>query len=130
VTKVRLCRLSGKLATDRCRLPVIEPPHFDETSGVLAVSAAIREGGIYEDLRHVTRMHESCDLPHTEGGYHQATTVDAAGDAATSIDGEGTAIMRAPAVVPASMRRPGPTPVMTLDPHEPAPRLVSRPSGR
>ena len=52
VVKVKLCRLSGMLATDRCEQPVVEPAPFDpEHPDVLAGSMLVRDGGAYEDLR-------------------------------------------------------------------------------
>jgi 1A family penicillin-binding protein len=67
LTTVKLCRVSGLLATDRCHLPVVEPPPFDPNdSDVLrtAVLPIVREGGVYEELRHVGRMPEPCPLHH------------------------------------------------------------------
>jgi hypothetical protein len=66
LTTVKLCRVSGLLATDRCHLPVVEPPPFDPNDDVLraAVLPVVREGGVYEELRHVGRMPEPCPLPH------------------------------------------------------------------
>jgi penicillin-binding protein 1A len=66
--KVTLCRLSGDLATERCHLPVIEPPAFDPELPFAAVASVVREGGVYEELRHVTRLPPPCTLPHSDEG--------------------------------------------------------------
>jgi penicillin-binding protein 1A len=66
LTKVTLCRLSGQLATDRCRLPVVDPPQYDPDNPLLPAIAPVRQGGVYEELRLVTRMPQPCTLPHTD----------------------------------------------------------------
>ena len=66
VVKVKLCRLSGRLATDRCLLPVIEPAEYPDDYGVLPGSLLEREGGVYEELRNVATMPDVCTLPHAE----------------------------------------------------------------
>lgn len=66
LVKLNLCRISGLLATDRCHLPVIESAPYDSRNqDILTASATIvREGGVYEELRHITRMPEPCPLLH------------------------------------------------------------------
>ena len=67
VVKVKLCRLSGLLATDRCDQPVVEPAPFDpEHPDVLAGSLLLREGGTFEDLRRVGNEPDVCPLRHGE----------------------------------------------------------------
>jgi membrane carboxypeptidase/penicillin-binding protein len=67
VVKVRLCRLSGMLATDRCQLPVVEAAPFDPNHpDVLAGSILMREGGVYEDFRRVGSLPDVCPLRHGE----------------------------------------------------------------
>jgi penicillin-binding protein 1A len=135
VTGVKLCRLSGQLATDRCRLPVIEPPAYDAVDPLMAVSATVHEGGVYEELRHVTRQPELCALPHGTGGWHEATAerrtdVEAVdGTREVQATGGNVILTGAPGVVPASMRPRDPAPVLVLEPGATAPRTVGRPSG-
>jgi membrane carboxypeptidase/penicillin-binding protein len=66
LTKVRLCRLSGQLATERCTLPVIEAPRYDPENPALPVVSMVRESGVYDEIRHVARMPEPCTLPHSD----------------------------------------------------------------
>jgi 1A family penicillin-binding protein len=66
LTTVKLCRLSGQLATERCTLPVIEPPRYDPENPLMPVVSTVREGGVYDELRQVTRVPEPCTLPHTD----------------------------------------------------------------
>jgi hypothetical protein len=63
VRKVRLCRISGLLATDQCYLPVIEEAPFDPDNPD-APDVVVREGGVYEDLRPGERLPDRCPLPH------------------------------------------------------------------
>ena len=65
--KVKLCRISGLLATDRCNLPVIETAPFDpEHPEVIAGSLLMREGGVFEDFRRVGNEPDVCPLRHGE----------------------------------------------------------------
>jgi hypothetical protein len=67
VVKVTLCRLSGRLATERCPLPVIEPAEYDlDHPEVLPGSVFERDGGVYEELRSAGTLPEVCTLPHGE----------------------------------------------------------------
>jgi penicillin-binding protein 1A len=83
LTKVKLCRLSGQLATDRCRLPVIDPPTYDPDNPLMPPMSIVRDGGVYEELRHVSRLPPPCLLPHgdavqsypdTNGEFNTAAT--------------------------------------------------------
>ena len=65
--KVKLCRISGLLATDRCHLPVTEPAPFDPENPTAPAAAIVKESGVYEELRHVSRMPEPCPLLHGAG---------------------------------------------------------------
>jgi 1A family penicillin-binding protein len=65
--KVKLCRISGLLATDRCRLPVVEAAPFDPNNPTALAMTMVREGGVYEELRHVARLPDTCPLPHGVG---------------------------------------------------------------
>jgi membrane peptidoglycan carboxypeptidase len=122
LTKVRLCRLSGQLATDRCHLPVIEPPAFDPDNPLQPMTTTVREGGVYEDLRPVSRTPEPCPLPHTD-----ALPMHADFDPETiTRDWRVMSDTTAPAVaVPPSMRPAPPAPVLTLDPGSSVLRPVS-----
>jgi penicillin-binding protein 1A len=62
--KVKLCKISGLLATDRCNLPVVEYAPFDPNHPDAPAAPVEREGGVYDELRHVTRLPDTCPLPH------------------------------------------------------------------
>ena len=128
LSKVKLCRLSGQLATERCRLPVIEPPRYDPDNPLTPVTSAIREGGVFDELRHNTRTPEPCSLWHSEAVQPHAET-DSAGMLDVRHTPPAGVIGRdkaAPAAaLPQSMRPARPTPVMTLDPGAAAPRPVT-----
>jgi 1A family penicillin-binding protein len=108
LTTVKLCRVSGLLSTDRCHLPVIEPPPYDPDSDLLRTSQLpiVREGGVYEELRHIGRMPEPCPLHH--GDLHLS-----------DID-----VDDAPALPPPSYRAPPPAGLPLV--REPAPSLPPR----
>ena len=72
--KVKLCRISGLLATDRCNLPVIETAPFDPNNPNAPAATIVREGGVYEELRQVSRLPDTCPLPHGVGLPDQAAT--------------------------------------------------------
>ena len=117
VTKVTLCRLSGQLATDRCDLPVLEPPRYDPDNPLMPVTATLREGGVYEELRNVTRMPEPCSLPHGNGLHrHVEVDGDAVTAAASSPSMVDESVRRTPTLPPPSMRPKPPAPVMTVAP--------------
>jgi membrane peptidoglycan carboxypeptidase len=129
--KVKLCRISGLLATDQCHLPVVGET-FAHTEAD-AAGAAIREGGVYDELRHVSRLPETCPLPHGEGvADHAATDVahPSLGSVSDSTTSPGAAVImrELSTAAPSSMRpiRPVLTPdaselgvrrdVLTIDP--------------
>ena len=126
LTKVKLCRLSGHLATDRCHLPVIDAPAFDSDNPIMPMLSTVREGGVYEELRHVTRMPEPCSLPHSDGTWEDMRADEGLkppmADAAQEITRRSP---HAAPEVPASMRPAAAAPVMTLDPGAAAPRPVT-----
>ena len=66
VTKVRLCKLSGRLATERCNLPVVEAVPYDPEYPFALPAAIVHEGGTYEEVRHSHREPEPCPLAHGE----------------------------------------------------------------
>jgi 1A family penicillin-binding protein len=117
VTTVKLCRLSGQLATDRCHLPVIEPPRYDPDNPIAPVTATVLEGGVYDELRHVTREPEPCALEH---GYGLYRPVEVGGSAistgATASPVADVTLQRRPTLPPPSMQPRGPAPVMTIRP--------------
>ena len=129
LANVKLCRLSGQAATQRCHLPVIEAPRYDPDDPLTTVTATVREGGVFDELRHVTRMPEPCSLPHGHDGHRPAELatggiVDAIHRPATGAAG-GESVNRLSAPLPRSMRPAGPPPVMTLEPGAAAPRPVT-----
>jgi penicillin-binding protein 1A len=84
LTKVRLCRLSGGLATDRCHEPVYEHAPFDpHNPGVVAAAGTLREGGVYEDVMPAGRVPPPCTLPH---GVPPPSAVDPSVAAGTDFD--------------------------------------------
>ena len=66
LVKVKLCKISGLLATDRCHLPVVEEPRFDPNAPDVQSAAlpVLKEGGVFEELRHVGRLPDVCPLLH------------------------------------------------------------------
>jgi membrane carboxypeptidase/penicillin-binding protein len=72
--KVKLCKISGLLATDRCNLPVLEQPPYDPNNPTATAPAVLREGGVYEELRQVFRLPETCPLPHGVGTVEEMST--------------------------------------------------------
>jgi 1A family penicillin-binding protein len=77
VVRVRLCRLSGMLATDRCDEPVMEPAPYDpDNPNLLAGATLVRDGGTYDEYRRADQMPEPCSLRHG----HQDDVVPALGD--------------------------------------------------
>jgi len=75
LVKVKLCRISGLLATDRCHLPVLEMPEHDPNhpDAVAASAPVLRPGGVFEELRYVNRLPEPCPLLHGEAESLYAT---------------------------------------------------------
>jgi membrane peptidoglycan carboxypeptidase len=121
--KVKLCRISGLLATDRCHLPVMEYATDPTDPGALPT---LREGGVYEELRRVADLPQTCPLPHGVDVPEQYMTFDGTYDPSArladpngdnSIRSEGNAL--APPLVPRS--RPA------LLPDEPPAPAVDRP---
>ena len=66
LTKVRLCKISGLLATDHCDLPVIEEVDTGAADGdpLFAHATLVKEGGTYEDLRRIENLPPPCHLFH------------------------------------------------------------------
>jgi penicillin-binding protein 1A len=125
LTTVKLCRLSGQLATDRCHLPVVDPPAQEPENPIMPSIATVREGGVYDELRHVTRMPEPCSLPHTDTPtWPPLHAEDEVRPPMVHADVD-TAGASGPGTVPTSMRPAGPSPVLTLDPGATTPRPVS-----
>ena len=73
---VKLCRISGLLATDRCHLPVYETPPYDPNDPEASQTPIYREGGVFEDFRNVGRMPEICPLAHGEPPPYERTLID------------------------------------------------------
>jgi 1A family penicillin-binding protein len=107
--KVKLCRLSGLLATDRCHLPVVESAAFDPNNPDVPAAPNTREGRVYDELRHVSRLPQTCPLPHGEGLPHDGThPTDAAAAMDAGAEETGADIVRRE--MPAVARAPRPTP--------------------
>ena len=75
--KVKLCKISGLLATDQCNLPVVEYAPFDPSTPDAPAAPVVRESGVYDELRHVSRLPDTCPLPHGIG-LPDHTAADAA----------------------------------------------------
>ena len=74
LVKVKLCRISGLLATDRCHLPALETLPYDPNAAGAPVGAmpVLKPGGVFEELRHVGRLPEVCPLLHQDDAMHAA----------------------------------------------------------
>jgi 1A family penicillin-binding protein len=65
LVKVKICRLSGMLATDHCNEPVYEPAPYDPNHpDVVPVSGNVRPGDVYEEVMSADRVPPPCTLPH------------------------------------------------------------------
>lgn len=75
LVKVKLCRISGLLATDRCHLPVLEMPGHDANNpdAVATSGRMFKLGGVFEELRSVGHLPETCPLLHGEAESLYAT---------------------------------------------------------
>jgi 1A family penicillin-binding protein len=121
LAKVRLCRLSGQHATDRCHLPIVDPARHEPENPLVFASSTVREGGVYDELRHVTRMPEPCPLPHGEVLQRHSFLTGPE----TPVAPEGGGDVSNNGLLPRSMRPAAPAPVMTLDPGATSPRPAS-----
>jgi penicillin-binding protein 1A len=137
LVKVKLCRISGLLATERCHLPVHEHNYDPDNPDPLAATQPIaKAGGVYQELRNVSRMPEPCPLMHseTDPSYiapdaFRAALPDVPGQPPGSAPMSGTPVPAATSIMirdsatmpPASMTQPRrPTPVETIYPSNPA----------
>ena len=72
LVKVKICRLSGMLATDRCNEPVYEQPPYDPNNpDVVTASASApvaRQSGVFEDVRPADRVPPPCTMLHGDAG--------------------------------------------------------------
>ena len=134
LTKVKLCRISGQLATDRCDLPVMEAAPYDPNYPTAVTSPVMREGGVYDELRHVSRMPQPCTMLHGEGfnsvHMHSADATFAAPSDPTDnvVPAAAGIILHDRPVAPPPSMRPAPRPaVMTVDPGSSTPRPVNVP---
>ena len=67
LVEVKICRLSGMLATDKCNLPVYEPAPYDPNNpDVVGASSTMRPGGIVTDVIMADRVPPPCTLLHGE----------------------------------------------------------------
>jgi penicillin-binding protein 1A len=100
--KVKLCKISGLLATDRCNLPVVEYAPFDPNTPNAPAEPVVREGGVFEELRHVSRLPETCPLPHGIGlaDYTSDATYASPGETPSSGTAAAATVEVAPREVP------------------------------
>lgn len=92
LAKVKLCRLSGMLATDRCHEPVYEYPAYDPNNPnvVAAARPMARHSGVYEEVMPYDRVPQPCTMLHgaptapaydpslLPGAPHRASSVEQA----------------------------------------------------
>jgi penicillin-binding protein 1A len=131
LVKVKLCRISGLLATDRCHMPVFEAAAYDPNSlDVIQASAPIvKDGGVFDELRNIGRVPEPCPLLHGESDplhshvarYESAPMPLPAPLPPTSAGTAGASVViyspsATPVQPPASMTQSTRTPVMTMTP--------------
>jgi 1A family penicillin-binding protein len=65
LVKVKICRLSGALATDKCQEPVYQPAPYDPNdAATLGATGTMREGGVYEDVMPAHRVPPPCTMFH------------------------------------------------------------------
>jgi 1A family penicillin-binding protein len=126
LVKVKLCKISGLLATERCDQPVLEIPPFDpNATDVLAASRPIlKPGGVYEELRPVGRMPEPCPLLHGEGDSLHATSPEGAALPPVPAFPESDLLPPQPSTLPSPSAVPAPRPPATTIslPSQPPPR--------
>lgn len=125
LTKARICRLSGGLASDRCHEPVYEEALFDPNNpAFVATGGTIRESGVYEELMTAGRVPPPCTLPH---GVLPPSTVDSTVAAGTQFEFD----TPLPAIQPSL---PDPTQPVTPPPdfmiERPSPRVMTLPPAR
>ncbi|HXG87769.1 MAG TPA: PBP1A family penicillin-binding protein [Vicinamibacterales bacterium] len=79
---VKLCRISGMLATDRCHMSVIEAAPYDPDNPDVLTSPAqiVKQGGVYEEIRNIGRMPDVCPLLHGGSDPMHYAQVDSAAD--------------------------------------------------
>jgi 1A family penicillin-binding protein len=78
LTKVRLCKISGLLATDRCHLPVIEDadPEAAQFDPLVGGASILKEGGTFEDIREIARLPVPCHLDHQDPAVSDEFSID------------------------------------------------------
>ena len=69
--KVKLCRISGLLATDQCHLPVLEEAAVRSDFPDAPREMVLREGGVYDEFRRVSQLPEPCHLLHGVPDAHR-----------------------------------------------------------
>jgi membrane peptidoglycan carboxypeptidase len=127
LVKVRLCRLNGLLAGDKCNLPVYELPPYDPAHPdvVTAGAPTMRESGVYEEIVPADRVPPYCTLPHgvdvtAPPSYYEPLTAPAYQRSLTMPSAPPPSVPLAPPYAP-----PAGVPLTT--PYTPAPPSVSLP---
>ncbi len=65
LVKVKICRISGMIATDVCRLPVFETAAYDpDHPELMAMGGTMRAGSVYDDVMPADRVPLPCSLLH------------------------------------------------------------------
>ena len=106
--KVKLCKISGLLATDRCNLPVAEYPPFDANYPTATLIPVMKEGGVFEELRHIFRLPDTCPLPHGIG-LPDASVTETVDPASSSAGQQPAAPASAESITPAVPYTPPPS---------------------
>jgi membrane peptidoglycan carboxypeptidase len=65
LVKVKICRISGMIATDVCHMPVFEATPYDPSHPeVTATGGTMRPGSVYEDVMRADRVPPPCTMLH------------------------------------------------------------------
>ncbi len=135
LVKMRICRLSGMLATDKCNEPVYEPTPYDPSHpDLMPVGGSVREASVYEEMMPADRVPPPCTLPH--GVPVDTMPAPSSSPYSTPSDAFGTPQPAVPAVLspppqgarsnPIDPNRPAtPPPAFMLE--KPAPRIITLP---
>jgi len=110
---VKLCRISGMLATERCHLPVIDTMLENPGDPNTAAQTIIQEGGVYEDLRYAGRIPDVCPLQHGDDSSFAPGAIPTStwSDPPSAPPAGASIIVREPsAPLPRSFRDPGQRP--------------------
>lgn len=69
LTTVRICKLSGGLATERCNEPIYEPAPYDSWEFEAGAPVRVRASAVYQEVMPADRLPPPCTLPHGVHAY-------------------------------------------------------------